>query len=187
MRTANNTLPLRDESRSMGIYFPASKGAGKSRIMGRLIAWEDFRRGIPLVIIDPFGAIIDNFLDKFCRLPQKKQEALAHRILYIDTAGYGEGKEQVVAPFPLLYRTGNESLDVIARRHVELFIRYDPDLRTRPMLGGNALSELGRVTGILLAALNRQVIPEGVDLVQQPERWLDQVRGVQERYQRTGA
>ena len=52
-------LWLPDESRSMGIHIMAGKGSGKSRLMGRLIAWLDFVRGVPQVIVDPHGPTID--------------------------------------------------------------------------------------------------------------------------------
>jgi hypothetical protein len=48
----------------MGIYLPAGRGTGKSRLLGRKIAIQDFLAGFPQVIFDPVGATIDNFLDK---------------------------------------------------------------------------------------------------------------------------
>jgi len=38
-----------------GIHLSAGKGSGKSTIMGRIIAWQDFIRGTPQVIFDPHG------------------------------------------------------------------------------------------------------------------------------------
>lgn len=66
-------LWLPDSSRSMGIHIMAGKGSGKSRLMGRIIAWLDFIRGVPQVIFDPHGPTIDNFLDKLLRLPPELQ------------------------------------------------------------------------------------------------------------------
>ena len=34
---------ISDDARSMGIHVMAGKGSGKSRLMGRLIGWLDFR------------------------------------------------------------------------------------------------------------------------------------------------
>jgi predicted NACHT family NTPase len=48
----------------MGMYILGARGSGKSRLSGRVIAWQDYRAEIPLVIIDPLGGTIDNFLDK---------------------------------------------------------------------------------------------------------------------------
>jgi hypothetical protein len=37
----------------MGMYLLGARGSGKSRLSGRVIAWQDYRSEIPLVIIDP--------------------------------------------------------------------------------------------------------------------------------------
>jgi hypothetical protein len=57
-----STLPL--SARAMGIYILGARGSGKSRLSARIIAWQDYRAEIPLVVIDPLGGTIDNFLDK---------------------------------------------------------------------------------------------------------------------------
>src|SRR3990172_5379269 len=88
---------LPDHARSMGIHIMAGKGSGKSRLMGRIIALLDFLRGVPQVIFDPHGPTIDNFLDKFIRLPKEYRERLFSRIMYIDMSG-STGQ---VFPFPL--------------------------------------------------------------------------------------
>src|SRR5947209_9487005 len=77
-------LWLPDNARNMGIHLVAGRGSGKSRLMGRVIAWLDFLRGFPLVVIDPNGGCIDNFLDKLTRLPRAYQEQLWPRVLYVD-------------------------------------------------------------------------------------------------------
>lgn len=73
-------LWLPDNARSMGIHIMAGKGSGKSRLMGRILCWLDFIRGVPLVILDPNGPSIDNFLDKLTRLPPAYQKQLWKRI-----------------------------------------------------------------------------------------------------------
>ena len=85
---SNKLLWLPDEARNMGIHIVAGKGAGKSRLMGRVIAFQDFLRGTPSVIIDPLGTTIDNFLDKTMNLPQALQERLWPRVLYVDMSGH---------------------------------------------------------------------------------------------------
>jgi hypothetical protein len=65
----NQSLPL--SARAMGIYILGSRGSGKSRLSGKVIAWQDYRSEIPLVVIDPLGGTIDNFLDKLVRFLQK--------------------------------------------------------------------------------------------------------------------
>jgi hypothetical protein len=56
------TLPA--SARVMGLYLLAGRGTGKSRMLGRKIAFGDFLAGFPQVIFDPVGTTIDNFLDK---------------------------------------------------------------------------------------------------------------------------
>jgi hypothetical protein len=64
---------LSRSSRSMGIYLLAGRGIGKSRLLGRKIAMQDYLAGFPQVIFDPVGATIDTFLDtvtgflQYCR------------------------------------------------------------------------------------------------------------------------
>jgi hypothetical protein len=52
---------LSRSSRSMGIYLLAGRGTGKSRMLGRKIAMQDFLAGFPQVIFDPVGGTVDNF------------------------------------------------------------------------------------------------------------------------------
>src|SRR5262245_60082734 len=106
----NRLAWLSKDARSMGIHLMAGKGSGKSRLMGRVIAWLDFFRGIPLVILDPVGPTVDNFLDKLIRLPREYQEALGERVIYVDMSGAG-GRP---IGWPLYYRLENESLYAIA-------------------------------------------------------------------------
>lgn len=88
-RASRPLITLRDDTRSMGIHIQAGRGSGKSRMMGRVIGWQDFVRGVPLVIFDPMGSTIDNLLDKISRLRAKNQIAIRApwRIKYVDMAG----------------------------------------------------------------------------------------------------
>ena len=43
----------------MGTHIVAGKGSGKSRLMGRIIAFLDFLQGVPTVIFDPHGGTIE--------------------------------------------------------------------------------------------------------------------------------
>ncbi|MCL5960831.1 MAG: ATP-binding protein, partial [Chloroflexi bacterium] len=159
-------LFLPDRARNMGIHLVASKGTGKSRLMGRMIAWLDFVRGVPLVLFDPHGPSIDNFLDKLTRLPPEMQERLWPRVLYVDMAGCGGS----VIPFPLYYRSGDESLYAISQRYLDVVRRLDPYLQTASIEGWNALWRIGTCAGMILAASGLQ-ITEAEDLVRDPKRW----------------
>lgn len=155
---------LSDRARRMPIFLRAGSGSGKSRLMGRILSWQDFVRGIPLVIIDPHGPTIDNFLDKIIRLPAELQERLWPRVRYVDMSGrYGS-----VTPFPLYYRLGNESLYEIAQRPLDVIRKIDPHLQTASVEGWNALHQTGTFTGMVLAALEWQ-ITEAKRILQIPE------------------
>jgi hypothetical protein len=155
-----------DSARSMGIHIQAGKGSGKSRLMGRIIAWLDFLRGIPQVIFDPHGATIDNFLDKLVRLPREWQARLWQRVIYVDMSG----KSGYVYPFPLYYRFGGESLYQISQRFLDVIRKIDPFLQTASIEGWNALWRAGTNCGMLLAALGLQ-ITEAERLLERPMTW----------------
>ena len=94
---------LSRSARSMGIYMLAGRGTGKSRMLGRQIAMQDYLAGFPQVIFDPVGATIDNFLDKVTRflqhVPASERHRFWDRIVYVDMSG----KHGVVVPLPLYY------------------------------------------------------------------------------------
>jgi hypothetical protein len=95
------SLPL--SARAMGIYILGARGSGKSRLSGRILAWQDYRAEIPLVVIDLLGGTIDNFLDKLFRFLQyvhpAKHAQYWSRVHYVDMSG----KDRDITPFsPLL-------------------------------------------------------------------------------------
>ena len=157
---------ISDDARSMGIHIMAGKGSGKSRLMGRLIGWLDFIRGVPQIIFDPHGPTIDNFLDKFLYLPPEVQRRLWSRVLYIDMSG----KEGSVIPFPLFYRFGEESLYEISQRYLDVVRKIDPYLQTASIEGWNALWRIGTHCGMILSALGYQ-ISEAENLVMNPQKY----------------
>jgi hypothetical protein len=140
-------------------------------MMGRVIAYLDFARGIPLVILDPVGPTIDNFLDKVTRLPQAYQERLWRRVLYVDMSGRGER----VVGWPLYYRQGTESLYAMSQRYLDVVRRIDPALQSASVEGFNALWRIGTSTGMILSALGLQ-ITEAEHLLSQPHLWVERVR-----------
>jgi len=164
-------LWLPDTARNMGIHVLAGKGAGKSRMIGRCIAWNDFIRGIPVVILDPVGPTIDNFLDKVIRLPREYQKQLGRRILYVDMSG-SCGR---VTPMPLYYRLGTESLYSVSQRYLDVVRRVDPALQSASVEGFNALWRIGTYAGMVLAGLGCQ-ITEAEHLLRAPQAWLPRVR-----------
>lgn len=165
-RVMPRLLWLPDSSRNMGIHIMAGKGSGKSRLMGRMIAWLDFLRGIPVVILDPHGPTLDNFLDKLTGLPRELQERLWKRVLYIDMSG----KSGRVIPFPLYYKLGDEGLYEISQRYLDVVRKLDPNLQTASIEGWNPLWRMGTSASMILSALGAQ-ITEAEDLVRNPQGW----------------
>lgn len=156
-----------DAARLNGLHLMGEAGSGKSRLQGRIIAWLDFVRRTPLVILDPTGGVIDNFLDKISRLPREYQERLWPRVTYVEMSGRGE----YTVPFPIYYRlSADDTLFDISQRYVEVVERLDPYLKTASVQGLNAIINLGTYSGMVLAALGCQ-ITEAEDLIHHPERW----------------
>jgi len=162
---------ITDQARSMGIHIMAGKGTGKSRLMGRVIAWLDFIRGVAQVIFDPHGLTIDNFLDKLIRLPREIQEKLWRRVVYVDMSG----KSGYVVPFPLFFQLGDESLYEISQRYLDVIRKIDPYLQTASIEGWNALWRVGTHVGMVLAAKHYQ-ITEAESMVLNTRIWEEKMR-----------
>ena len=164
-------LALPNAVRNMGIHIVAGKGSGKSRLMGRMIAAHDFAASVPLVIFDPHGTTIDNFLDKLTYLTADQQRRIAPRLVYLDMSG----KSGFVPSLPLYYRLPGDSLADVAQRFLQITLKLDPSLTGASILGWNALKRVGTNTGMVLAALGLQ-ITEAHRLLRQPEAWVTRLQ-----------
>jgi hypothetical protein len=155
-----------DSVRNMGVYLVASKGSGKSRWMGRWLAKQDCRRGIPQVILDPVGGTIDNLLDCLMRLPPDQQRRIWPQIVYVDM-----GATDYVVPMPLYYRLSEQdSLYQIAQRYLDTIRLLDPHLQTASVEGWNALWQAGTYAGMAMAALGGQIVDVPA-LLTNPKPW----------------
>ncbi len=163
---ASRLLLLPDAGRAMSIRICAGRGTGKSTLMGRVIAWLDFLRGVPTVIIDPLGVVIDHVLDKTTRLPRRTQETLWPRMRYVDMAA----SQDLIVGWPLYHRRDGESLYAVAQRPLEVWRRLDPYLQSASIQGWNSLARVGTAAGMVVTALELQ-IGEAEDLVRHPEQW----------------
>lgn len=163
--------------RNMGIYLAASKGAGKSRQLGRWLAKQDCLRGIPQVILDPVGGTIDNLLDCLMRLPPEQQQIIWPRILYMDM-----GATDYVVSMPLYYQLSEQdSLYQISQRYLDVVRLLDPYLQTAAVEGWNALWQCGTYTGMAMAALGGQIIDVPA-LLDNPEEWKPALQAALARY-----
>ena len=113
-----------------------------------------------MVLPDPVGPTIDNFLDKVVRLPPAAQRAAWGRIHYLNTAGL----DGYVAPLSVFPRSGS-----LYERALEVLQDIDPpppDAATVDVLRAEALIRLNRVQeglGVLEKALS--LYPSNVDLL----------------------
>jgi hypothetical protein len=169
-------------ARAHGIAVIGAPGVGKSRLLGRVLAWGDFLSGILQLICDPISTTIDNFSHKLVTelhyLPESEQLKYRERIRYFDMSG----KDGYVLPLPLYFRLGTErSLRKIAVRLPQLYRKSEPDLATRPIMGAAPLTRIGTYTGIVLAALGFQ-ITEAESLLRHPTAWLDRFSQAEQRY-----
>ena len=157
-----------DERRNLGMYLLAYKGSGKSRLMGRVICLSDLLRGIPQLVIDGVGGLIDNVLDTILRLPPAQRRTALKRLRYFDMSGRKYTSH--VCPLPLFYRLGQETWADIAARYLDTVIALDNQLANAPILGANALWHIGLPTNMILAASGWQ-ISEALALLNQPRQY----------------
>jgi len=154
-----------DQIRNLSIFALGYKGSGKSRFLGRQIAFQDLWRGIPQVIIDPAGGTLQNLLDCVMRAPPPGRRALLARLRYFDMSGKLTGR---VCPLPLYYRFGSETWNDVSSRYIRAILTLDPDLTSASIMGANAILRIGGRTGMLLAALGAQISEAGL-LLDKPQ------------------
>jgi hypothetical protein len=169
-------------ARTRGTAVIGAPGVGKSRLLGRVLAWGDFLSGIPQLICDPIGTTIDNFLHKLITelhyLPESQQEQYRERVRYYDLSA----SDGYALQLPLYFRLGTErSLREIAVRLPQLYRKSEPDLATRPIMGAAPLTKIGTYTGIILTALGFQ-ITEAKSLLSQPTAWFERLTLAEKRY-----
>lgn len=170
------------EGRLGGMHVQAGPGSGKSRFIGRDVVYRDILSGIPGLVIDPSGGLVDNVLDKLLmlseRAPPEVSQRLWDRVLYIDMSGNAYGH---CYPLPLLYRRDNETLDDIAMRPLEAMRKIDPAMSNAAIEGFNAFKRIGRLCLAILAALGLP-FSEVFSLLREPEKWEERFEEAVRRY-----
>lgn len=148
-------------------------GAGKSRLLGRVFAWQYLIQGKPAVILDPTGAVIDNLYAKILHLTPEYQERLWPRIKHFQV-----GAKDVLAPAQLYYdNSGHDSLFEIANRFPSVLKLADPQLTSAPILGWNSLYECLIYAGLIAAAKKYQ-LDFVADLIEHPSKYKGLLREV---------
>lgn len=163
------------------VRIAGESGSGKSRVVGRGFVWQAFLHQQPVVMMDPVGPGIDNVLDKFMRvsvaLPPEYRERLWQRIRYVDV-----GATDYVTPKPLYERRyPGETLAQAANRLLAIIKRQDANLADAPVMGWNALYEVGIYSGMIAVALSRQV-DFVADLIRRPEHYQAELTQALETY-----
>jgi hypothetical protein len=176
--TSRQALALLDRDRDRGTRFGAGSGSGKSVMMGQVLAFFDFLRGVPQVLFDPHGPLIDNVLYRIALLPPAARQQLWRRVLYVDMSGRTAGR---IVSFPLHFELGGESRRDVADRFLMTLRKLDPHLQSASVQGWNALYRVGAPTGIVLAALGLQ-INAAEDLLRRPENWWRRLHEAEARY-----
>lgn len=162
---------LSDSALKNGVHIVAGPGAGKSRLMGRLIVWQHLLRHKPQVILDPTGGVVDNLLDKITRLPIEVRRQLWSQLVYVDV-----GATDFIVPSPLYYKVSHQDTSfAVANRFPGLIKRLDPDLSSAPILGWNSLYECSIYAGQLAAVLGRQ-IDFVADLIAHPRNYKEDLK-----------
>lgn len=174
------TLPA--EARIMGIYLLGASRTGKSRMLGRVIAWQDFIEGIGQVICDPRGVTISNFLDKLIRflqfVPPDQHDKYWQRIKYVDVSG----KSGFITGLPLYYRLSpSETLAEASERWLQLTLRNSPHLADAQYFGWPPFHRFGLNAGIICASLGLQ-ITDIASLISHPEEWLSRFAEAEARF-----
>jgi hypothetical protein len=174
------TLP--PEARIMGIYLLGASRTGKSRMLGRVIAWQDFMDEIGQVIFDPRGVTISNFLDKVVRflqyVPFDQHANYWRRIKLVDVSC----KSGFVTGLPLYYRlTPEETLAEISERFLQLTLRSNPHMADAQYFGWPPFHRFGLNAGIICASLGLQVT-DIESLISHPEQWLSRFAEAEARY-----
>jgi hypothetical protein len=174
------TLPA--EARIMGLYLLGASRTGKSRMLGRVIAWQDFIDEIGQVIFDPRGVTISNFLDKLVRflqyVPFDQHARYWRRIRYVDVSGKGGN----ITGLPLYYRlTPEETLAEISERYLQLTLRSNPHMADAQYFGWPPFHRFGLNAGIICASLGLQVT-DIESLISHPEQWLSRFAEAEARF-----
>lgn len=156
---------VRLDQRSQGVLVCGKGGSGKSVHVAQSML-NDYIRGVPVVAMDGTGGATDYFLYYVNQLPTGERATALERIHYVDL-----GSPEYVTPLPALYRLhADEPLYDVANRWLRILKTYVPDLIENPVMGWNAVYDLGLTCFMTLAALNCQ-ITEATDFLHNPQKW----------------
>lgn len=175
-RRGRARFKIPDAHRDRGMHWVAGSGSGKSLSLG-LVAFRDFERGIPQVLFDPSGQMIDAFLTEIAKQDAATRRRQWRRIHYHDMAGTSTH----IPSWPLLIEHPGDSRQDVADRFLETLRKVDPHLETASVQGFNALAHIGSRVCVILSSLGLQ-LDEAANLLDHPNEWHDRLYEAQERF-----
>jgi len=153
-------------ARNLGIGVSGTRGTSKTQLL-RLIAWLDLQHGIPTIVLDPVGTLVDGLLSLIPYYRPEDQARLWRRIRYVDLTPTDHA---VALPLLALLGVGRESAYDVAARFPVALGRLDPRLREASQEGFNVLWECALHGSAILFALGCGV-GELPSLLREPEAW----------------
>lgn len=144
--------------RNEGIHVVAGPGTGKSIHLGNCIAWRDAHKDMPVIIFDT-GSTIDNLISRVLEIrDEQERRSISSRIRYINMASMPRTNGgYVYVGWPLYYRYGSESDDVVAARLVNAFRRLHPELERAQVQGMPRFEDVAMDVGIELVKKGLQL------------------------------
>jgi len=168
----NQVVHLSDLNRGGGVHIMGGSGSGKT-ILASNMAVQDWQRGKPVIIVDPYGSFVDTVLGLIWRSLETSQRSEAEKaqcwasVKYVDIAA----RYDYVTPFPLLYQYPGESPYSVGERLVAAITRWDPDLKTASIQGLNSIIKVLTPAVMDLVALGPQYqVTEIPDLLRSFEK-----------------
>ena len=173
-------LRLPDAGRTLGTRVLGGPGSGKSVLLA-IMAFLDFLRGIPTVLWDINGGLIDAFWAMVLDRGGHDVEMMQHRIRYVDV-----GNTSYAYGCPFYYKLPGDDAFAVSQRPLEIFLKVDPALKQASILGESSMREIGTATGMIMAVMDDGKsgpwqITEAVDalLHYKDRRWADVFKAVE--------
>ncbi len=154
---------IHDAARTLGVRVVGEPGSGKSVLLALCFCFLDFVRGLPVIIWDFNGNLIDVLWKLILDQGQRTVEAMQERIRYVavNHPDYAYG-------LPFYHWEQGDDAFTVAQRPLEVFLKLSPSLKEASILGEASLLQVGSAVGQLCASMsdgNQGIwqITEGLD------------------------
>lgn len=142
-------LRILDAARTLGTRVIGEPGSGKSVMLAAGFSYPDQRRGIPSILWDVNGGLIDAHWALVLDQSGGGASGLLDRIRYVDVGNpdYAYGR-------PFYYWNSRDDAFAVAQRPLDVFMKLNPSLSEAPILGEPSLKEIGAAAGMIAAAIS---------------------------------